>query len=190
VSDSRPPYTPFAPFDQRVKLSPVPPPSDPSAAEITVPAPPPLPTDTDLTDHSPDREDANWLMMRSALAALSQQQADFMREQREAIGEFFAHVDRRLSTFSTAINERLSATDRLLIGRFDGVDERLDEHSRKLDAMNQILTGVRHATDSALDVATTAAREIREVRRSSIPDHAPAASLKAVAGAKQEDGGG
>ena len=118
------------------------------------------------------------MMVRSSLAAMAEEQV-----------KFFKRIDERLSTFTTAINERLHATDLLLIGRFDGVDERLDEQNERLAAMNQILTGVRHATDSALDVATTAAREIREVRRSSIPDHAPAPALKAVTGSTNDEPG-
>lgn len=95
-------------------------------------------------------EEANWAMVRSSLAAMANEQSKFIKR----------------------LEDRLQVTDRLLVGRFDGIDGRLDnltlavEHQNELlGALNQIVSGMRSAGQSTYDMATSAARKIERVRQ-------------------------
>lgn len=96
------------------------------------------------------KEDANWAMVRSALAAMSEKQDEFLREMREA---------RRVDAL-------------FLVERFDGLDLRVDQLKKAvgmqndlMDVLNTIVAGVRSASNSTYDMATTAARKIERVRK-------------------------
>lgn len=117
-------------------------------------------------------EEANWALVRSSLAAMSQQQSELIAEMRET---------RRIDGL-------------LLVDRFDGFDARLDRMTRAIalqtdlmEAMNSIVSGVRSASNSTYNMATSAARKIERVRQFlKVPDEvvyeAPAAG-EGVAGA-------
>lgn len=95
-------------------------------------------------------EDANWLMVKNALARMAEEQTQFLRK----------------------LEDRLQLNDQLLIGRFDDVDaallkqsRQLESYNAQLEAMNQLFTGLRSASDSTYDMATSATRKIERVRK-------------------------
>ena len=101
-------------------------------------------------------EDANWSLVKNALARMAEEQTQFLRK----------------------LEARLQLNDQLLIGRFDDVDAALLKQERQLDlynaqlaAMNQLFTGLRSASDSTYDMALTATRKIERVRKFlNVPD--------------------
>jgi hypothetical protein len=136
---------------------------DPSDALLDNPAEEKLVEQAELQSEPLTNDQANWAMVKASLAAMSEAQALFFKEMRDA-----RHIDglflvERFNGIDERVNKLASASDRVA----DAVETQND----LLEQLNRITSGLRNASDSNYDIAKSATKKIERVRRFlNVPD--------------------
>ncbi len=101
-------------------------------------------------------EQQNWANVKNQLASMSQAQADFLNEMREAHRLDVIFIRERFETLESNVGKLFAATDRMA--------DACGTQNDLLSNLNEIVSGVRSASDSNYDMITSAAKKIERVR--------------------------
>ena len=141
----------------------------------TLPAPPILPSDLKEPASSPaDREAINNDLVKSALAAMSQHQAEFLKEIRSVLsaeGDRIESVAREVKAIGNVLSSRIDALEESVLSKISTLEGEAKTMGHAINEHTSEIKEVLRLAGDTFNMATTSARDIERVRRHiGIPD--------------------